>query len=212
MHAAVQLQVICFRAGVPPCHWQLPQRERREGKGQGIPPLLLNESTTLPLLPDLWLSFSNRLIRLLIDIHCRSSFNVLSHLSYSGQSGSRRSLTQSFRQLCDCITAWLCGRSETLAKMWPQVAESHKWTIINCSQSLIVDLVIVIVTVTNYKVESHFINMYKNQCVKKRRLFLGQDLSLPEVSAGYLATSRWQQDFRKSVRPAKKKWPSTLSP
>lgn len=53
VHTAEDLQVVCVRAGVPPRHRQLPERERREEKGQGNPPVLLNQSTSPTLLPDL---------------------------------------------------------------------------------------------------------------------------------------------------------------
>lgn len=126
MHAAEQLQVNCFRAGVPPRHWQLPQREHQKGKGQGIPPLLLNESTTPPLLPDLWLSCSTRLIRLLIDIHSILCVSFqLSPLSFLLRSHRfLGSFTQSFWQMCDCVTTCRHRRDKTLHKVWPLAAES----------------------------------------------------------------------------------------
>lgn len=110
MHTAEQLQVICFRAGVPPRHWQLPQRQRQKGKGQGIPPLLPGKSTALPPPPppDLWLSCSARLIRPLIDIRGRVS--PLSNFSLvledaevhwgPSHNHSRASLTAITEKLC----------------------------------------------------------------------------------------------------------------
>lgn len=110
MHTAEQLQVICFRAGVPPRHWQLPQLQRQKGKGQGIPPLLPGKSTALPPPPppDLWLSCSARLIRPLIDI--RSRVSPLSNFSLvledaevhwgPSHSHSRASLTAITEKLC----------------------------------------------------------------------------------------------------------------
>lgn len=80
MQTAQQLRVFCFRAAIPPRHRQLPQRERREGKGQRFPSLLLSESTTPSLLPDLLLSCSAWLIRMLIDIHSRFPLLSTIHL------------------------------------------------------------------------------------------------------------------------------------
>lgn len=45
MHPAEELQVVRVRAGVPPRRRQLPERERRQGKGQGGPPVLPSQGT-----------------------------------------------------------------------------------------------------------------------------------------------------------------------
>lgn len=130
MHTAEQLQVICFRAGVPPRHRQLPQRQRQEGKGQGIPPLLPGKSTTQPPSPpppppDLWLSCSARLIRPLIDI--RSRVSPLSNLSLvspaedaevhwgPSRNHSRASLT--------AITEKLCIKSQNQKWTWTEISQ-----------------------------------------------------------------------------------------
>lgn len=53
VHTAQDLRGVRLRAGVPPRHRQLPERERREGKGQGNPPVLLIQSRSPTPPPDL---------------------------------------------------------------------------------------------------------------------------------------------------------------
>lgn len=117
MQTAQQLRVFRFCAAIPPRHRQLPQRERREGKGQRFPSLLLSESTTPSLLPDLLLNCSVWLIRMLIDI--RSRFPLLStiHLVLPAVSLKVTQVSDTVFSDC-CVIISLTATTDLRFFMW----------------------------------------------------------------------------------------------